>query len=410
MSQSKLFLLHLPTSIVLPALLSWYVGRNLLRPLARSRHWVCAAIVLMFAVGIAASLALIFWSEQDRAPIRTLVTVGFYLLGYLSTAAALLLVRDLMRLLVWSWWRMRRRKQPAKAGPHWVLYGSSWLIGLVAGCALWLGRRGAEQPPTVHNVVVPIRSLPAALRGYRIAQLTDIHLHGKLDRERIRQLVARVNALDVDLIAITGDVVDGPLDDLRAELSAFGALRARDGVYMSVGNHEYYADVDACVAEFLRLGFRVLLNEHRVIDHGPDRIVIAGVTNPQRGMHGARYAELQGPVAMLQSDPRAAVQGAPIGIPRILLAHQPRSVVQARGLGFDLALAGHTHGGQFFPWNLAVRWVFPYAAGLSVDGTMQVYVGRGIGTFGPQLRLGSPAEIAVIELRPANSGTASPRS
>jgi predicted MPP superfamily phosphohydrolase len=247
-------------------------------------------------------------------------------------------------------------------------------------------------------VKVAVQGLPSSFSGFRVAHLTDIHIHGRLDRERIRALAAQVNALHVDLVAITGDVVDGALDDLQSELAALGAIRAPYGVYAAVGNHEYYADVDACVEEFRRLGQTVLLNEHTLVRKGSDAIVIAGVTNPQRGMHGARFSGVQGKVARMESSPAQALAGAPPGMPRILLAHQPRSVAEARGLDVDLALAGHTHGGQFFPWNLAAGLVYPYPTGLSRDGAMQVYVGRGIGTFGPTTRLWSQPEITVIEL------------
>ncbi len=360
----------------------------------------------MFPIGLSASLALTFWSEQDRTPIRPLVVSGFCALGYLLTAAALLLGRDLLRLLWWLSMRLRQVRtsgdaRQVKPNTRCWLHVSSWLLLVVAGVFLWFGQRGAERVPTVHRLTIPIRALPGAFTGYRIAQLTDVHLHGRSDRGRLQQLVAQVNALNVDLIALTGDVVDGPFDDLRSELAPLGELRARDGVYVAMGNHENYAGADACAEEFRRFGFRVLLNEHQVVAHGLDRIVIAGVTNPQRGMHGAKYTAVQGLIGTMRSNPVVAIAAAPQDTPRILLAHQPKSVADARGLGFDLALAGHTHGGQFLPWNFGVELVFPYAAGLYVDGPMQIYVSPGIGTFGPALRLGTRAEIAVLELRPA---------
>lgn len=403
MSHQKLFLLYLPTSLLLPAFLCWYLGRDL-RSLFNPARWVTYALVaLMFLVGMPASLALIFWSEQDRSPIRPLVTWGFYAFGYLLTVDALLLLRDATRLMAFVLSRLctrffRRLELFGGRRLRAIGRSSTWVVLVLAGICVWLGHRAALLPPQVVRVDAPIHGLPEAFRGYRIAHLTDIHIRGAIDRERIQRLVAQVNALDVDLIALTGDVVDGPLDNLAAELYALGALRAHQGIYVAVGNHENYAGVDDCVRIFQELGFHVLLNAHELIHKGSGQLVIAGVTNPQRGMHGAKYTLLQGRVAQMQSDPKIALRGAPNGIPRILLAHQPKSIAEARGLGVDLALAGHTHGGQFFPWGLAIALVFPYAAGRYVDGSMLVYVGRGIGTFGPELRLGSPPEIAVIEL------------
>lgn len=406
MSHRQLFLLYLPSTVVLPTLLSWYLGRNLLGAPKRSRRATYTVITLMFLLGMSASLALMFWSEQDRTPIRPMIVWGFDVLGYLLTVTSLLLARDGLRLCIWlgsQWRRIRlRAAKPLKARHTSVgLPASTWLLCLLAGLSVYLGKRVAAQAPEVHTVRVAIRRLPEAFRGFRIAHLTDIHAHGSIDTERLRRLVHQVNSLRVDMLAITGDVVDGPLDDLRRELQPLSELDARHGVYLAVGNHESYADVDACVDLFESFGFHVLLNDHRVINQNGAQLVVAGVTNPQRGMHGAKYTLLQGRVAHMQSDAKVALRGAPLDVPRIFLAHQPKSVADARNLGVDLALAGHTHGGQFFPWNYAAQLIFPYVAGLYVDGSMQIYVGRGIGTFGPQLRLGSPPEIAIIELQAA---------
>jgi predicted MPP superfamily phosphohydrolase len=396
MNHNQLLILYLPITAGLPALLCWYVGRNLFAS-ARSRYAALLSIASMFLVGLAACLALVFWNDQDRAPIRGLVTYGFTALAVLLTTAALLVLRDAACLLLSLLDRLRAPKRRSGTRTR-VRMVSSWaLLVLALGCVIE-GRAIAARPPAVRHVKVAIRHLPQAFVGFRVVHLTDIHIHGSVDRARIRALVTQVNALNADLVAITGDVVDGALDNLRSDLAPLGALRAAHGVYAAVGNHEYYADVDACVDEFRRLGQTVLLNEHAWVRKGSDALVVAGVTNPQRGMHGARYSASRGKVASLVSSPARALAGAPSDLPRILLAHQPRSVAEARELGVDLALAGHTHGGQFFPWNFGAGLVYPYPTGLSRDGSMQVYVGRGIGTFGPATRLGAPPEITVIEL------------
>ncbi|HEY5958930.1 MAG TPA: metallophosphoesterase [Polyangiaceae bacterium] len=428
MSHNQLLILYLPITACLPGLLSWYVGFSLLGPSTtrtacraaaqtqpahsvranRSGALFYVTLVVMFMFGLSACLALVFWNEQDRVPsLRPLITWGFTVMATLLTSAALLLMRDAARGVAWLLVRLRvGRRAPGSNTPTlryarcWRL--SSWVILFAAvGCVI-AGHHVAVSRPSVRHVKVVLQRLPSSFSGFRVAHLTDIHIHGRPDRERIRALVAQVNDLHVDLVAITGDVVDGALDDLRTELAALGALHAPYGVHAAVGNHEYYADVDACVQEFRRLGQTVLLNEHVLVRKGSDAIVIAGVTNPQRGMHGARFSGVQGQVARMASSPEQALKGAPPGVPRILLAHQPRSVAEARGLGVDLALTGHTHGGQFFPWDLAAGLVFPYATGLSREGAMQVFVGRGIGTFGPATRLGSAPEITVFELVPGS--------
>jgi predicted MPP superfamily phosphohydrolase len=359
----------------------------------------------MFLVGLGSSLALVYWSEQDRAPIRPLIVLGFHLLGYLLTASALLLGRDGLRwlfaLCAQICCRPRTGLKGVLRGSNSLADGSSWALLLLSGCLVGWGHLGARRTPRVIQIAAPIRNLPRAFEGYRIVHLTDIHLRGAPDRERLRQLITQVNSLEADLIALTGDIVDGPLDNLRLELAPLGDLRATDGVVAVVGNHEYYADVDAFVGESRRLGIRVLLDDHETLVRGIERMVVAGVVNPQRGMHGSNYAVLGSNVAELKSDPAAAIAGAPRDKTRILLAHQPQSVVMARELGFDLALTGHTHGGQFFPWSLVVRSVSPYVPGLSLDGAMWVHLGSGLGTFGPPLRLGTVPEVTVLTLRPS---------
>ncbi len=140
--------------------------------------------------------------------------------------------------------------------------------------------------------------------------------------------------------------------------------------------------------ELARLGLPVLLNEHVRLRHEGADLVVAGVTD-----HSAHHFE-----PTHRSDPAAALMGAPLGAPKILLAHQPVSALAALDLGYDLQLSGHTHGGQFWPWMHLVRWQQPWVAGLQRAGNLQVYISRGTGYWGPPLRYGAPSEITRIRL------------
>jgi predicted MPP superfamily phosphohydrolase len=245
---------------------------------------------------------------------------------------------------------------------------------------------------------VPISKLTTPLDGYRILQLTDIHLRSSRDSSILRSLVERANAERADLIALTGDVVDGPMNNLRAALLPLKQLRARDGVWVVLGNHEYYADAEACISEFERLGFHVLLDEYREIERNGARLTIVGVTNPKHGMHGSKWSNPSGRLARCNADPKAALRGAPANSTKILLAHQPVSIAKASALGFDLALAGHVHGGGFFPWTLFANHVKSTRSGLFRDRDTWIFISRGLGTFGPKLRLGAPPEMTVLTL------------
>jgi len=247
--------------------------------------------------------------------------------------------------------------------------------------------RWARRPATVRVVDVPIADLPADLVGFRIVQLSDLHVGPTLKRAFVERVVDTANGLDPDLIALTGDVADGFPPALRYDVAPLAALRAPHGKYFVTGNHEYYWDAAGWLRELEDLGFLTLVNTHRVIRRGAGRIVLAGVTDlSSRGLPGHR------------SDPAAAVAGAPESDVRVLLAHQPKSAFAAHAAGYDLQLSGHTHGGQYFPFNILVRLFQPFVAGLHRLEAMWLYVSRGTGYWGPPLRLGAPAEITLIQL------------
>jgi len=239
----------------------------------------------------------------------------------------------------------------------------------------------------VRVVDVPITGLPPDLEGFRIAQLSDLHVGPTLKRDFVERVVDTTNGLAPDLIALTGDVADGFPPALRHEVAPLAGLVAPHGKYFVTGNHEYYWDAAGWVRELQGLGFSALVNGHRVIQRGTGRIVLAGVTDFSSG-------GLPGHT----SDPAAAVAGAPESDVRVLLAHQPKSAFAARAAGYDLQLSGHTHGGQYFPFNLLVRLFQPFVAGLHRLEAMWLYVSRGTGYWGPPLRLGAPAEITLIQL------------
>jgi predicted MPP superfamily phosphohydrolase len=202
-------------------------------------------------------------------------------------------------------------------------------------------------------------------------------------------VVEAVNAIGADLIAVTGDLVDGGVAQLRGHTEPLRRLSSRYGTYFVTGNHEYYSGVQPWLAELRRLGFRVLLNEHVVVRHRDAKLVLAGVTDYSAHHYHATH----------RSDPAAALAGAPSDAAlRVLLAHQPASAFDASRAGFDLQLSGHTHGGQFVPWNWFVRFWQPFTAGLHRLGRLWVYVSRGTGYWGPPKRLGAPSEITRLRL------------
>jgi predicted MPP superfamily phosphohydrolase len=243
------------------------------------------------------------------------------------------------------------------------------------------------RPVAVKRVKVALSSLPAAASGFRIVQLTDVHVGPTIGKEFIEELVRRVNALEPDLVAITGDLVDGTVAELGALVAPLGNLKAKEGVFFVTGNHEYYSGVDEWLPFLESLGVRVLRNEHVAI-RGAEGFDLAGIDDASAASYGRGHG----------ADLHRAVSGREASRALVLLAHQPRGIDLAERLGVDLQLSGHTHGGQLFPWNFVVKLVFPFLSGLYRQGRTQVYVSEGTGYWGPPMRVGTAAEITHIEL------------
>ncbi|WP_426756506.1 metallophosphoesterase [Myxococcus sp. Y35] len=245
----------------------------------------------------------------------------------------------------------------------------------------------------VERLTVPVAGLAPGLSGLKVVQISDIHVGPTLDGRWLRRVVEQVNALQPDVVAVTGDLVDGTVDALRDEVKPLAGLRASLGVFYVTGNHEYYHGGPAWAAEVARLGLTVLQNEHRVVERDGARLTIAGVTDHDAGHIIPSHA----------SRPELALHGAPQGVPRLLLAHQPRTALRVAesGVMVDLQLSGHTHGGQVFPFMFFIKLQQPVVRGLATIAGVRVYTHRGTGYWGPPLRLGPAPEIAELTLVPA---------
>ncbi|MBA2960718.1 MULTISPECIES: metallophosphoesterase [Ramlibacter] len=317
------------------------------------------------------------WARPPAAD--RLAAAGLFALGLFSTLLVLTLARDLVLL----------GAHLLDAGPAALDRRSAQLVPLLALLLTLVGLLNTRRTARIKHVDVPIANLPAALHGFTIAQISDLHVGPTIRAAYVQRIVDRVNGLEADAVAITGDIVDGPVPELRPHVAPLAGLRARHGSFFVTGNHEYYAGAGPWVAEVQRLGIRVLMNEHVVIERDGASLVLAGVAD----YSAHRFDEAH------RSDPTAALAGAPAGAgARVLLAHQPRSATAAAAAGFDLQISGHTHGGQFFPWIFFVRLQQPFTAGLHRLDRLWVYVSRGTGYWGPPKRLAAPSEITRLRL------------
>ncbi len=367
------------TILTLLGLLHLYIGMRLLPAMELGAGALAAAIgalllsmVLLPASLLAHGLHRFRWADH-------LAWAGFLAMGLFSSVLILTLLRDLALLLLSAggWASDALVRHSAQVVP--LLSVVVTLVGLV----------NARRVASVVDVDVPIAGLPLQLAGYTIVQISDIHVGPTIKRRYLDAIVDRVNSLLPDAIAVTGDVVDGSVQRLSDHTAPLARLQARDGKFLVTGNHEYYSGAEQWIAEFRRLGLTVLMNEHVLHERDGVSFMIAGVAD-----YSAHHFD-----ESHRSDPHGAGAGAPEGLAvRILLAHQPRSAGAAADAGFALQLSGHTHGGQFFPWNLFVPLQQPYTAGLHRLRGLWVYTSRGTGYWGPPKRFGAPSEITRLRL------------
>ncbi|MGZ3452344.1 MAG: metallophosphoesterase [Polyangiales bacterium] len=381
MSLGRLVVLLLVVG-TLDVLLHRYAWIRLVRDAQLPAPWGRIATFVLVFLGLLLVIALPLGRYLPRAVMAPFAFVAFTWLGVLFLLVVLLLIGDVVRVI-------DATVDPDPARRHvlnrMLAAGTSIVAAGVAG---W-GVKSALADVAVHKMSVPLAKLPASMAGLTLVQLTDVHIGPTIGHDWLARVVAKVNALAPDVIVITGDLVDGSVDDLREHVAPLRDLKAKHGVFFVTGNHEYYSGVDSWMKELARLGIRVLRNERVELKSGSDSIDLAGVDDwSARG-----YGHGHGP------DLARALEGRDPSRALVLLAHQPKQIVQAAKLGVGLQLSGHTHGGQIFPWNFMVRLQQPYVAGLHEHEGAFVYVSRGTGYWGPPMRVGIPAEITHITLQ-----------
>ena len=356
------------------AYLAWRLASGLAPRLA-----LAVPFVLIWLVPV------IYWvgdRESEGLADELLHFASYLCMGWLNFVLLLSLGRD--GLLLATDWPVPLASVHAflrDSGTALVMVGS--FLGLAAGALTAL--RG----PRVRDVEIRVDGLDHALKDTRIVQITDLHIGPTIRAAYVRRVVRMANHLAPDLVALTGDIVDGSVARLASQVAPLGDLIPAGRVFFVPGNHEYYAGADQWISHFRSLGFRVLLNEHAAISIRGARIVVGGVLDPAASASGRQHAPRPDLAVGREEGPAF----------RLLLAHNPKLARLAEAAGFDLQLSGHTHAGQFFPWTLAVHLVHaPHVAGLSRIGRMWVYVSAGTGSWGPPVRFGSEPELTLIRL------------
>ena len=291
--------------------------------------------------------------------------------------------------VVWAvgrWVVRRARGARPTGGPD--LSRRRMVAGALACVAAGTGAKAVHNGfrlPDVVEVTLEFPDLPSAFDGYRVAHLSDLHVSAAARAERTAGVVRLVNAQSPDLIAITGDLVDGTASRRLDDVAPLGKLRAADGVVGCTGNHEYFSGWEAWRVIFRSLGIRMLENERVVVRRGEESLAIIGINDP----------------VSHDSDIRIASDMVPDGAFRILLAHRPTHLAEHAECGVRLQLSGHTHGGAVIGLDrLVARANEGHVRGLYSEHGISLYVNSGTGQWaGFPTRLGVSPEITIITLR-----------
>jgi predicted MPP superfamily phosphohydrolase len=387
------FALFLLISLAILAGMHGYLWLRLIRDPALPEPWRRLGTVALVMLALAVPLGMFALRLGTGRVARLVPIAAFTWLGVAFLLFCAVAALDLARLAatgagaLLEWLRATPDHPPDPSRRAFIARAVAGGALVAAGGATALAFRSATGPAEVTETAIPLARLPRALSGFTIAQVSDLHVGPTIRDREVRRVIEQVNALRPDLVAITGDLVDGTVEQLGDIVGELSRLRSRHGVVFVTGNHEYYSGVREWVAFLGRMGVRVLSNERVQIGDAGASFDLAGVDDWSAGQHRVLPAALAG------RDPDRSL---------VLLAHQPRGVADAVNAGVELQLSGHTHGGQIFPFNLLVGAVHPYVKGLyrHAEGTRHghVYVSRGTGYWGPPLRLGSPPEIAKIVL------------
>jgi predicted MPP superfamily phosphohydrolase len=395
MTRATHLIIFLSIFALILVLSHWYLFARITHYLQLSGTQRRTVAIVLASFGILTLLALPLSRMLPREYAAVVAWIVFPWMGILLLMLATMLVTDIVWLLT-SFLPSSQFHDPARRAVMSRGFGIAALgtTALLGGYSLWNGLR----PVRIKPVSISLERLPKSLDGFRIVQITDLHIGPMIDGAWLHHIVDQVNALKPDLIAVTGDLVDGSIEELGKHTAPLANLSAPHGVFFITGNHEYYSGADAWCAHVAQMGIRVLRNERVSIKAGPsgESFDLVGVDD-----WGSREFPGQGP------NLAKALEGRDLDKMVVLLAHQPAAVNEAADYGVDLQLSGHTHGGQIWPFTYLVYLQQPYVEGLyrHHDTKTQIYVSPGTGYWGPPMRFGTYAEITDITLK-ASSRTA----
>ena len=372
-------------------LMHGYVAWRIIPTLGFSSSQTILAYTAVFILSLLPILPIILrMGGNESKLIDKFSFVGYTSLGFFTLSFFIFVAKDLVFQLIALLGHIINEDNPFDNSKRDFIKRSINISMItLAGSATVYGFYSARKGPFIIKHDIYIKNLPEAYENFSIAQISDLHVGPTIKRPYVEDVLEKISHLNPDLIAVTGDLVDGSVKYLKSELQPLKDMIAPYGTFFVTGNHEYYSGVDQWLDETDRLGMKNLINSYELISRAGDQIVIAGVTDFRAHQIKASH----------RSNPGLALKSVPGNLKKIVLAHQPSSIFDVHKTGADLQLSGHTHGGQFWPFTYPVKMTYPYIAGLHDHHGTQIYVNRGTGYWGPPLRIGVPAEITFFHLK-----------
>ena len=372
-------------------LIHGYVAWRIIPTLGLSSSQTNLAYTTVFILSLLPIIPIALrMSGNESKLIDRLSFLGYTSLGFFTLSFFIFIAKDMVLQLITLFSHLINEDNPFDNSKRDFIKKSIniSLITLSSSATVY-GFYSARKGPFIIKHDIYLKNLPDAFENFSIAQISDLHVGPTIKRPYVEHVLEKISHLNPDLIAVTGDLVDGSVKYLKSELQPLKDMTPSYGTFFVTGNHEYYSGVDQWLDETDRLGMKNLVNSNELISKAGAQIAIAGITDLRA--HQINPAH--------RSDPALALRSVPDDITKIVLAHQPNSIHSVHETGADLQLSGHTHGGQFWPFTYPVKMTNRYIAGLHDHQGTQIYVNRGTGYWGPPLRIGVPAEITLIRLK-----------
>ena len=382
-------------ALLLLLAISFYEIGSMIYPLGIPLTWKIFFSVLLLAGAFKEVIFRWLGGGMSFAPLlpRWVMLTGAGMFSFVIIAIFLLIFKD----AVWLLWKTARAagliKKPFPAGT-----ASWWVIASALMLTIY-GTWEAVRVPDVAKYDVILPGLAQEFDGTKIAVLVDLHASSLFQKDFIRGVVEKTNALSPDIVLMPGDFVDGSVKERRDDLEPLSGLKASLGVFGTSGNHEYYSGYGEWKKQLTEFGVKMLENEHVVLTSGDGKLAVAGVPDHQGANPGFGFAQ-----SFEAPDVGKALKGIPPDVPVILMAHRPEAAEENAKAGAALQVSGHTHGGLMpIIEQIIARFNKGYVRGWYDVGTMKLYVSRGTYLWsGFPIRLMDPSEITMMVLHPAD--------